>query len=81
LWEKINKTNRLFTGLVEDFFQKFNKKTDTKKLAQSFIATLNGILLTSKNYPKKSEEEILQHMKKLASLSAGLFKEQILKDA
>ncbi len=77
LWEKINTTNRLFTGLIEDFFKAYNKDVNTKIFAQSFIAALNGILLTAKNYPKKSEEQILAHMKGLSCFIAGMFRDHI----
>ena len=77
LWEKINSTNRQFTGLIEDFFKTASKNTDAKILAQSFIAALNGILLTAKNYPKKTEEEILAHMKDLSRVIAGMFRKEI----
>lgn len=78
LWEKINTTNRLFTVLIEGFFQRFNKEAEAKLLAQSFIAALNGILLTAKNYPGKSEEEILEHMKTLSAVIAGMFRDKLL---
>ena len=79
-WEKINTTNRRFTALVEEFLRRFNQnsKADLKLLAQSFIAALNGILLTSKNYPKKTESEILEHMKAHAVTIAEMFQEKMM---
>lgn len=76
-WEKINATNRLFTNLIADFFRTLNKDVDAKMLAQSFIAALNGVLLTAKNYPKKKDKDILDHIKARTALIAELFQEKI----
>jgi AcrR family transcriptional regulator len=78
-WEKINSTNRRFTAMIENFFRRFNQnsKLDIKIIAQSFIASLNGILLTSKNYPSKSEIEIQEHMKKHAVVIAEMLREKM----
>jgi AcrR family transcriptional regulator len=79
-WEKINSANRRFTELIERFFQRFNENPDAapKIHAQSFIAALNGILLTSKNYPGKTEKEILSHMREHAVVIAGMFREKLM---
>jgi AcrR family transcriptional regulator len=78
LWENINLMNRLFSEQIEILFKKYNSSIESKILAQSFIASLNGILLSAKNHPKKSDEEILEHMKRLTILIAQLFKDKIL---
>lgn len=76
-WEKINATNRLFTNLIAEFFRTLNADAEVKMLAQSFIAALNGVLLTAKNYPKKKDKEILEHIKARTALIAELFEERI----
>jgi len=77
LWEKFNQVNRLFTAQIELFFKQMNPDVDEKIAAQSFIAALNGVLITAKNYPGKSEEEILSHMERLGALIAELFQERM----
>lgn len=77
-WEKINSTNRLFTNLIAEFFRTLNGNAEAKMLAQSFIAALNGVLLTAKNYPKKKDSEILAHIKARTALIAELFEKKII---
>ncbi|MDR3569572.1 MAG: hypothetical protein P4L43_16225 [Syntrophobacteraceae bacterium] len=46
---------------------------ETRILAHAFFVSLNGIPITFKNFPGRSEEEALRHMKMVGRVVARLF--------
>jgi AcrR family transcriptional regulator len=58
---------------LEAALKKSKIRGDTKNLAYLFLAGLNGILVNSPMYPGRSEEDIIQYMKDLASKLCDMF--------
>lgn len=75
--ELLDKLNLIARSLLERFeilLQKSGATKDTRLLAHSFFAALNGILITFRDYPGRSRQDVHRHMKLLARLTAAVFK-------
>lgn len=71
--EKLNTVARSLLDQFELIFKQCGTQPDTRLLAHNFFAALNGILITFRNYPGRTGQEVRQHMKTLARQTADLF--------
>jgi len=66
--EKLNKTERAMMDIFERAFKKAGAGGNTRLLAHTFFAGLNGILISFRRYPGRKEEEVRRHMHRLGTL-------------
>jgi len=64
--DKLNVIGRQFMDLFETIFKKAGCITDTRLMAHTLFACLSGVLIAFRNYPGRSEQERVTHMKRIA---------------
>ncbi|NPU85911.1 MAG: TetR/AcrR family transcriptional regulator [Syntrophaceae bacterium] len=60
--EKINAAERRFFDQFDRLFRKMKKPEPVRPLSHAFFAALNGVLITFRNYPGRTPDEVKQHM-------------------
>lgn len=75
--EKFNSTERYLLSIFDEVFRKVGFNENVRLLSHAFFAALNGILITFRNYPGRSEKEVRKHMHRLAHLIAHSFKNEL----
>jgi len=75
LVERLNTSERLFLDQMDKLFIKMNVKGNIRMLSHAYFAAMNGVLITFRNYPGRSREDVIIHMKKLGQIIASKFKE------
>ncbi len=73
LFEKLNTVGRLVLDQFEGLFKGRGSVKENRILAHAFFASLNGVLITFREFPGRSREDVLRHMKMLGRVIAGLF--------
>ncbi|OAT82344.1 TetR/AcrR family transcriptional regulator [Desulfotomaculum copahuensis] len=71
---RFNQAERYLLNAFEGIFKDMGVKENARLIAHAFFASLNGIVITFRKYPGRSEEEVKRHMRRLAGLIAGIFK-------
>ena len=66
--DKINEIVRRILDLFDDTFKGSGYKKSTRYLAHFFLAALNGIVVTFRKFPNRTDEEIFAHMRKLGAV-------------
>ncbi|MBT6338527.1 MAG: TetR/AcrR family transcriptional regulator [Desulfobacula sp.] len=66
--DKLNKIGRKLMDVFDTIFIFSGCKTDTRLLSHTLFACLSGVLIAFRNYPGRSEQERIIHMKKIGSL-------------
>lgn len=74
--EKFNSTERYLLSIFDDIFRNVGFTENVRLLSHAFFAALNGILITFRNYPGRSEQEVRKHMHRLARLIARSFQSE-----
>jgi len=72
--EMLNTTERRLFDQFDELFRKMGAKGDIRLLSHAFFAALNGVLITFRNYPGRSREDVARHMIRVAGVIAGKFK-------
>lgn len=75
---KFNQAERQLLNAFEGIFNNMGVRENARLIAHAFFASLNGIMITFRKYPGRSEEEVKRHIRRLASLTAGVFKKGAL---
>ncbi|WAA10133.1 TetR/AcrR family transcriptional regulator [Fervidibacillus albus] len=70
---KFNMTIRELLAIFDKGFEENGLKENIRLHSHAFFSALNGIMITFYNYPGRSEEEIQNHIDRLASLIGKLF--------
>ncbi len=70
LVEKLNEAER---KLLDQFTMLFQKKHNSRLLAHSLFAAMNGVMITFHNYPGRSQKDIHRHMRRLGDMLYQLF--------
>jgi len=76
--DRVDRLNAMVRPLLDQFemlFRKLGARGDTRLLAHCFFAALNGILITFRDYPGRSKEDVGRHIKRLSLITAQMFKE------
>jgi AcrR family transcriptional regulator len=73
LVERLNAESRLLIDQFDCLFNKMNAAGDRRLLAHAFFSAMNGILITFRDYPGRSREEVVEHMKLVGRVIARLF--------
>lgn len=71
--EKFNSAERRIIDYFEIVFKKLGADDNSRLLSHAFFASLNGIVITFRNYPGREDRETRKHMLRLASLIAEIF--------
>ncbi len=71
--EKLDYIAREVMDLLETLFQRLGFKGDTRLLSHTLFSSLSGILISFKNYPGRSDQERLRHMKRIGTMVETLF--------
>lgn len=73
LLEKLNNAGRLILDQLEQLFKDRGTGRQTRIIAHAFFASLNGILITFRDFPGRNRDEVLNHMKMLGGVLARVF--------
>ncbi|MEW5817513.1 MAG: TetR/AcrR family transcriptional regulator [Spirochaetota bacterium] len=71
---RFNETERYLLDLFDSSFKKIGIIQNVRLISHAFFAALNGVMITFRRYPGRSEEEIKKHIDRLAILLAGIFR-------
>ncbi|HOD27736.1 MAG TPA: TetR/AcrR family transcriptional regulator [Syntrophales bacterium] len=72
--EKLNTMERAVLDYFDTFFENMGYRTNVRFLSHMFFAALNGILISFRKYPGRSEDEVVKHMKRLGDTFAALLR-------
>ncbi len=75
--ERFNATERRFLGIFDEMFTNMGTQGNVRLLSHTFLAAMNGILVTFRNYPGRSEEETGKHVHRLAVLTASVYRKGV----
>ncbi|MEW6530224.1 MAG: TetR/AcrR family transcriptional regulator [Thermodesulfobacteriota bacterium] len=71
--ERLTVAERKVLDIFELVLRRAGVKRNVRLLSHAFFATLNGILITFRRYPGRSEKEVLDHMMRLSRIVCTLF--------
>ena len=77
LLERLNAIERSVIDQFDRLFVKSGAKKDVRRLSHAFFAALNGILITYRQHPGKSPEQVRRHMELIARTIARIFENEI----
>ena len=66
--EKLNMSVREIFDYTDDIFRGLSCPGDVRKISHYLFSVLNGILVTYRKLPGRSEEELIAHMKELGAI-------------
>ena len=75
--DRVERLNAMASQLLDRFeilFKELGAGTGSRLLAHSFFSALNGILITFRDYPGRSKEEVARHIKRLSLITGQMFK-------
>lgn len=70
--DKLNAIGRQLMDLFDVIFKKAGCAGDIRLMSHTLFACLSGVLIAFRNYPGRSEEERISHMKKIAGQISSL---------
>lgn len=71
--EKFNAPMRRLLSVMDDVFRANGLEQDIRLNSHALFAALNGVLITFRRYPGRTEEESRKHIRRLAKMIAGQF--------
>jgi AcrR family transcriptional regulator len=71
---RLNSAERSLLDQLDRLFIKMEAQGEIRMLSHAYFASMNGILITFRNYPGRESEEVKNHMKKLGKIIALKFK-------
>lgn len=71
--EKFNDAERKLLDVFDEMFQSIGAQNQVRLLSHAFFASLNGILITFRNYPGRPPEDSRKHILRLASTISMVF--------
>ena len=74
---KLNKIGRELMDIFDMIFVNASVKTEPRLLSHMLFSCLSGVLIAFRNYPGRSEEERIRHMKKIGSLIESMIESMI----
>ena len=72
--ERFNETERRLLDAFDAMFRACGVKKDVRVVSHAFFASLNGIVITFRNYPGRDPKESRTHMLRLSRIVAAVFK-------
>lgn len=74
LLKRYNNVQRSLLNKIDDVIEKAGIHTDNRLFSHVLYASLNGILMTFRNYPGRSKQDIEKHIHRLSSLLCKIFR-------
>jgi AcrR family transcriptional regulator len=74
---KLNEMMRRGLDVFENIFTAIGYAGDKRMLAHLFLASLNGILVTYRKLPGRTEEQVMAHMEKVGQVMADLITKSV----
>lgn len=74
LLKKFNAVQRSILNKIDTVLKRAGIETDSRLFAHVFFSSLNGILMTFRNYPGRSKEEIEKHILNLSEILCKVFR-------
>ena len=71
--ERLNAVERELLDVFDGAFKELHVKGNVRLLSHVFFAALNGILISFRKYPGRSEADVVAHMNRLARMLAEVF--------
>jgi len=71
--EKLNASERQIFDKFDTLFRKVNMPEPVRPMSHAFFASLNGVLITFRNYPGRSAKAVHQHMHNIARVIVSKF--------
>ena len=71
--EKLNTAERQIFDQFDRLFRKMKSPEPVRLLSHAFFAALNGVLITFRNYPGRTNKAVRQHMLNIARVIARSF--------
>lgn len=65
---RINKVARRILNVFDTIFEKMHYAGDVRLLSHTFFSCLSGILISFRKYPGRDDDEIREHMKRIAGM-------------
>ncbi len=73
--ERLNDMERKLLDRLDRFFAEKGKRKDSRKLSHSFFAAMNGVLISFRNYPGRSRDDVTGHILELGRIIASRFRQ------
>ena len=73
--ESLNEGERVLLAQFDRIFEKMNSGKNVRMLSHAYFAAMNGIVITFRNYPGRSREEVINHMQALGKIISAKFKQ------
>jgi Transcriptional regulator len=73
--ERLNGGERVLLDQFDRIFAKMSSGKNVRMLSHAYFAAMNGIVITFRNYPGRSKDEVLNHMQTLGKIIAAKFKQ------
>jgi AcrR family transcriptional regulator len=71
---RFNATQSLILDIFDELFKEIGADQNVRLLSHAFLAALDGILITFRNYPGRNAKETKKHVHRLATMMADIFK-------
>lgn len=75
---KFDSVTKIFFDGFSELLDRHGVKKDIRIYSHSFIASMTGIIMTFRNHPIKKKETIREHILRLTSLTAELYRKELL---
>ncbi|MGC8658393.1 MAG: TetR/AcrR family transcriptional regulator [Desulfomonilaceae bacterium] len=75
--EKFNEAERRLLNVFDEIFISIGATGEIRLLSHAFFASLNGILITFRNYPGRYPEDTEKHSLRLAGIIANTFRKAV----
>lgn len=71
--DKLNETERSLLDQIDRVFRRIKPESQVRLLSHAFMAALNGVMISFRNYPGRTAEEVRRHMDQVvATIITGL---------
>jgi AcrR family transcriptional regulator len=77
LLDRLNAAERALLDQFDGLFASLGARGDTRMMSHAFFAALNGVLITFRRMPGRSQDELRKHMDAIARIMAGLFAQAV----
>lgn len=75
--EKFNDTERKLLEAFDEIFEGVGARENVRLISHAFFASLNGVLITFRNYPGRPTEDTRKHMRRLVSIISTAFRDSV----
>ncbi|MEJ2718478.1 MAG: TetR/AcrR family transcriptional regulator [Deltaproteobacteria bacterium] len=72
--QRLTDLERALLDIFESALRRMEINGDLRLLSHTFFAGMNGILITFRRYPGRSDREVLDHMMRLSRIACDLFR-------